>query len=94
MNELSHCLTMASICGARALEDKERRAQWLGWAKVWNELAGEALGLPLENKFARRPGMTANAGAGKSPSVANDPGTAPPPMRTAIPLPADAPEPQ
>ena len=94
MNELSHCLTMASICGARALEDKERRAQWLGWAKVWNELAGEALGLPLETEFAKRPGRTANAGAGKSPSAANDLNAAAPPMRTAIPLPADAPEPQ
>ena len=94
MNELSHCLTMASICGARALEDKERRAQWLGWAKVWNELAGEALGLPLENKFAKRPSTTANAGPGKSRSAANDPSTAPPAMRTAIPLRVDAPEPQ
>jgi hypothetical protein len=94
MNELSHCLTMASICGARALEDKERRAQWLGWAKAWNELAGEALGLPLENKFAKRPGRTANAGPDTSRSAANDPSTAPPAMRTAIPLPADAPEPQ
>ena len=94
MNELSHCLTMASICGARALEDKERRAQWLGWAKVWNELAGEALGLPLENKFAKRPRTTAKAGPGKSRYAANDPSTAPPGMRTAIPMPADAPEPQ
>ena len=93
MNELSHCLIMASICGARALEDKERRAQWLGWAKAWNELAGEALGLPLENKLAKRPGKTANAGSGKSLPAAND-NTVPPAMRTKIPLPADAPEPQ
>ena len=94
MNELSHCLTMASICGARALEDKARRAQWIGWAKAWNELAGEALGLPLENEFARRPPRAASAGPGKSRPAANDPHTAPPPTRTEIPLPADAPEPQ
>ena len=94
MNELSHCLTMASICGARALEDKERRAQWLGWAKACNELAGEALGLPLENEFAKRPRRTVSAGPDKSRSAATDPGTAPPPTRTKIPLPADAPEPQ
>lgn len=94
MNELSHCLTMASICGARALEDKERRAQWLGWAKAWNELAGEALGLPLEDQFAQRPRRTAGDGPDKSRSAANHPTTAKPATRAKIPLAAGAPEPQ
>ena len=32
MNELSHYLSMASICRARALEDNEKRTRWLDWA--------------------------------------------------------------
>jgi hypothetical protein len=52
MDKINHCLSMASLCGGRALEDRERRAQWLGWAEVWNELACEALGHPSEERIA------------------------------------------
>jgi hypothetical protein len=52
MKELSHCLAMASICRVRALEDKERRAEWLTWAEAWNQLAGQALGHPVEGTIA------------------------------------------
>jgi hypothetical protein len=48
MEKVSHYLSMVSICRTRALEDTERRAQWLDWAKVWNELADEAIGHPLK----------------------------------------------
>jgi hypothetical protein len=50
MDKLSHCLSMASLCSGRALEDTERRAQWLGWAEVWNELACDAL-IPLKKEL-------------------------------------------
>jgi hypothetical protein len=50
MDKFSHCLSMASICSWRALEDKERRSEWLGWAEVWNELADDAIGHPFENR--------------------------------------------
>jgi hypothetical protein len=52
MDKLGHCLSMASLCSGRALEDQERRAEWLGWAEVWNELAGDALGHPSEEGIA------------------------------------------
>jgi hypothetical protein len=51
MNELSHCLSMASICRARALEDNEKRTQWLDWADGWNELADDAIGRPLKQEL-------------------------------------------
>ena len=35
-------------------EDRERRAEWLDWAKVWNELADDAFGHPLEERIANR----------------------------------------
>jgi hypothetical protein len=47
MDKFGHCLSMASLCRGRALEDAERRAQWLGWAEVWNELACDALAHPF-----------------------------------------------
>ena len=52
MDKFSHYLSMASICSGRALEDKERRSEWLGWAEVWNELADDAIGHPLEERIA------------------------------------------
>jgi len=52
MDKLGHYLSMASICRGRALEDKERRSEWLGWAEVWNELAGDAIGHPFEERTA------------------------------------------
>jgi hypothetical protein len=54
MDKLGHCLSMASLCSGRALEDEERRAEWLGWAEVWNELAGDALAHPFEEGIANR----------------------------------------
>lgn len=36
----------------RAVEDKTRRTEWIDWAKVWNELAEEALGRPSEETDA------------------------------------------
>ena len=54
MDKFSHYLSMASICGRRALEDKERRSEWLGWAEVWNELADDAIGSPFEERIANR----------------------------------------
>jgi hypothetical protein len=48
MTELSHGLAMASICRARALEDRERREQWLSWAEIWNQLSGGQPGYSLE----------------------------------------------
>ncbi len=44
MDKFGHYLSMAFICRGRALEDKERRSEWLGWAEVWNELADDAIG--------------------------------------------------
>ena len=36
-------------------EDRERRPEWLDWAKVWNELAADdAFGHPLEERIANR----------------------------------------
>jgi hypothetical protein len=52
MDKLGHYLSMASICSGRALEDKERRSEWLGWAEVWNELASEELGHPIKAEIA------------------------------------------
>jgi hypothetical protein len=67
MKELSRCLAMASICRVRALEDKERRAEWLTWADAWNQLAGQALvGNPVEGTVATRssdPAQFDSAGA-------------------------------
>ena len=54
MDKFSHYLSMASICSGRALEDKGRRSEWLGWAEVWNELAGDALAHPFEEGIANR----------------------------------------
>ena len=54
MDKFSHYLSMASICSGRALEDKARRSEWLGWAEVWNELAGDALAHPFEEGIANR----------------------------------------
>ena len=54
MEKASHYLSMVSICRTRALEDRERRAEWLDWAKVWNELADDAFGHPLEERIADR----------------------------------------
>jgi hypothetical protein len=48
MDKFSHYLSMATICSGRALEDKERRSEWLGWAEVWSELADDAIGHPVE----------------------------------------------
>ena len=52
MDKLDHYLSMAFICRGRALEDKERRSEWLGWAEVWNELADDAIGSPVEERIA------------------------------------------
>ena len=54
MEEVSHYLSMVSICRARAIEDKARRTEWLEWAEVWNELANDAIGQPLEERIANR----------------------------------------
>jgi|GEM_PF-5416378 len=54
MNKSSHYLSMASICRVRALEDKQRRTEWLGWAEVWNELADDAIGHPFKERIANR----------------------------------------
>jgi hypothetical protein len=54
MNKLSHYLSMASICRVRAIEDKARRSEWLGWAEVWNELACDAIDRPFEERIANR----------------------------------------
>jgi hypothetical protein len=54
MDKLGHYLSMAFICRGRALEDKERRSEWLGWAEVWNELADDAIGSPFEERIANR----------------------------------------
>ena len=43
MDKLGHYLSMAFICRGRALEDRERRSEWLGWAELWNELADDAI---------------------------------------------------
>ena len=40
-----------SICRARALEDNEKRTQWLDWAGGWNELADDAIGRPLKQEL-------------------------------------------
>jgi hypothetical protein len=45
---------MASICRMRAIEDTERRSEWLEWAEVWHELADDAIGHPLEERIANR----------------------------------------
>jgi len=54
MDKFSHYLSMVSICRINALEDKARRAEWLGWAEVWNELADDAIGHPVEGRIANR----------------------------------------
>jgi hypothetical protein len=54
MDKFGHYLSMAFICRGRALEDKERRSEWLGWAEVWNELADDAIGSPFEERIANR----------------------------------------
>jgi len=54
MDKLGHYLSMAFICRGRALEDKERRSEWLGWAEVWNELADDAIGSPFDERIANR----------------------------------------
>jgi hypothetical protein len=55
MDKFSHYLSMASICSWRALEDRERCSEWLGWAEVWNELAEDAIYRPFEERNANRP---------------------------------------
>jgi hypothetical protein len=54
MDKLSHYLSMASICRGRAVEDNERRSEWLEWAEVWNELADDAIGHPFEEGIVNR----------------------------------------
>jgi hypothetical protein len=44
MSELNHCLEMAAICRQRALEDTEKKNEWLAKAEMWHRLAGEAIG--------------------------------------------------
>jgi hypothetical protein len=39
---------VTSICRACALEDRERREQWLSWAKIWNQFSGEQPRYSLE----------------------------------------------
>ena len=51
MDKFSHYLSMVSICRMRAIEDKERRSEWLGWAELWNELADDAIGHPLKKEL-------------------------------------------
>jgi len=50
MSELSHCLEMALMCRQCALEDEERREQWLAEAERWNQLAGGAIGHPFKRE--------------------------------------------
>jgi len=52
MDKFMHYLSMASLCRGRGLEDKERRTEWLEWAKVWDELASDAIGHPFEERIA------------------------------------------
>jgi hypothetical protein len=52
MNELSHCRSMASICRARAFEDKERRVEWLAWAEEWNHVAVPSISHPFKEEGA------------------------------------------
>jgi hypothetical protein len=52
MDKFSHFLSMVSICRMRAIEDTERRSEWLEWAEMWNELADDAIGRPVEERIA------------------------------------------
>jgi hypothetical protein len=54
MDKFSHYLSMVLICRMRAIEDKARRTEWLGWAEMWNELADDAIGHPSEERVAHR----------------------------------------
>jgi hypothetical protein len=54
MDKFSHYLSMVSICRMRAIEDTQRRSEWLEWSEVWNELADDAIGRPLEERIANR----------------------------------------
>ena len=43
MSELRHCVEMAMMCRQCALEDEERKEQWLAEAEKWNQRAGVAI---------------------------------------------------
>jgi hypothetical protein len=50
MNELSHCVEMASMCRQCALEDEERKELWLAEAEKWNQRAGRAIGYSFKSR--------------------------------------------
>jgi hypothetical protein len=39
---------MATMCRQRAVENPERRGEWLAQAELWNQLAGAAIGHPFK----------------------------------------------
>jgi hypothetical protein len=43
MSELSHCVEMAMMCRQCALEDEERKEQWLAEAEKWNQRASATI---------------------------------------------------
>jgi hypothetical protein len=54
MSKLSHSVEMAMMCRQCALEDGERKEEWLAEAEKWNQRAGAALGHPSEERIAYR----------------------------------------
>ena len=61
MSELRHCVEMAMMCRQCALEDEERKAEWLAEAERGNQRAGAALGHPFEERIANRSSDVANS---------------------------------
>ena len=48
MSEFRRCLDMATMCRQRAVENPERREEWLAQAELWNQLAGATIGDPFK----------------------------------------------
>ena len=54
MSEFRRCLAMATMCRQRAVENPERREEWLAQAELWNQLAGAVVGHPFKEMIEDR----------------------------------------
>jgi hypothetical protein len=47
---------MAAMCRENALEDRDRKQEWLDQAEMWNQLAGAEIGHSFEERIKNASG--------------------------------------